>query len=71
MQTNKESMGQRFRQWIQNFLRWFKPGLGIKRWMLVILVGITMLGIGLGIFLLDIYRTNTSSSAILKSEEAW
>ena len=65
MQTNEESMGQRFRQWFQNFLRWFKPGLGIKRWMLVILVGITLLGVGLGILLLDIYRTNTSSSAIL------
>jgi uncharacterized cofD-like protein len=65
MQTNKESMGRRFRQWVQNFLRWFKPGLGIKRWMLVILAGITLLGIGLGILLLDIYRTNTGNSAIL------
>lgn len=58
-------MGRRFRQWVQNFLRWFKPGLGIKRWMLVILAGITLLGIGLGILLLDIYRTNTGNSAIL------
>jgi len=34
------------------------PGLGVKRWMGVILVGITLIGIGIGIFVLDIYRTS-------------
>lgn len=47
------------------FFLWFVPGLGIKRWMLLILAGITLLGVGLAIFLLDLYRTDTSNSAIL------
>ncbi|NOZ00003.1 MAG: YvcK family protein [Chloroflexi bacterium] len=38
-------------------LRWLAPGLGVKRWLGLVLVGITLLGVGLGIFLLDIYRT--------------
>ncbi|MBN2387151.1 MAG: YvcK family protein [Anaerolineales bacterium] len=38
-------------------MRWFVPGLGIKRWVAVFLAGITLIGIGLAIFLLDIYRT--------------
>ena len=41
---------------IKNNLRWFLPGLGVKRWMVVILGGTTLLGIGIGIFVLDVYR---------------
>jgi uncharacterized cofD-like protein len=37
-------------------VRWLAPGLGVKRWFFLILAGITMLGVGLGILLLDIYR---------------
>jgi uncharacterized cofD-like protein len=40
-----------------NILRWFVPGLGVKRWFLLILVGLTMIGTGLAIFLLNLYRT--------------
>ena len=65
MKAQKSTLRQRFWQWVQDFSRWFKAGLGIKRWMLLILAGITLLGIGLGIFLLDLYRTDTSNSAIL------
>ena len=60
-----QSFLQRFRQGLQLSLRWFLPGLGIKRWMVMILLGITMLGVGLGIFLLNIYRTDTSNPTVL------
>jgi uncharacterized cofD-like protein len=33
------------------------PGLGVKRWFLVLLAGITLVGLGLAIFFLDVYRT--------------
>jgi uncharacterized cofD-like protein len=48
-----------------HFWRWFVPGLGIKRWMIVILAGITMLGLAVAILLLDLYRTETSNSAVI------
>jgi len=38
-------------------LGWFLPGLGVKRWVGVILAGTTLIGIGIGIFVLEIYRT--------------
>jgi uncharacterized cofD-like protein len=38
-------------------LRWLVPGIGVKRWLLLLLGGITFLAVGLGILLLDIYRT--------------
>jgi uncharacterized cofD-like protein len=42
---------------IRSLLRWFVPGLGVKRWFFVLLIGITLSGVGLALFLLDIYRT--------------
>ncbi len=38
-------------------LGWLLPGVGVKRWLLMILAGTTMLGVGLAFVLLDIYRT--------------
>jgi uncharacterized cofD-like protein len=35
---------------------WLAPGLGVKRWFFVLLVGITFLGFGLAMFFLDVYR---------------
>ena len=52
--------GPRYRSiWkgFSRFFRWFAPGIGIKRWFLVLLVGITLIGTGLAIFLLDAYRS--------------
>jgi hypothetical protein len=49
----------------QTLRNWFLPGLGVKRWMLVVLAGITFLGVGLAILLLDFYRTEFSNQAFL------
>ncbi len=38
------------------FLDWFRIGLGIKRWMLVILIGLTLVSLGLAMLVLDLYR---------------
>ena len=45
--------------------RWFVPGLGVKRWYLVVLLGVTMLGVGLAIFLLELYRTDSTNPILL------
>lgn len=36
---------------------WFIPGIGVKRWLVVILAGTTLLGVALAILVLDVYRT--------------
>ena len=38
-------------------LRWLTPGLGIKRWLVLILFGTFLIGIGGAILVLDVYRT--------------
>jgi uncharacterized cofD-like protein len=45
--------------------RWFLPGLGVKRWFAVVLAGITLLGVGLAILLIDLYRTESSNETVL------
>lgn len=38
-------------------LMWFTPGIGVKRWFVITLSGITLLAVGAAYFLLDFYRT--------------
>lgn len=47
---------RQFLRGLKSLFRWMVPGLGVKRWFLVLLSGITLIGVGLAIFLLDIYR---------------
>ncbi len=42
-------------------LRWFQPGLGVKRWLIVVVAATALIGLGLAILLLDIYRANPDS----------
>lgn len=42
---------------IRRVLRWLMPGLGIKRWLAVILLGTFLIGVGGAILVLDVYRT--------------
>lgn len=50
---------------LRGLSRWFKPGLGVKRWFLLVLMGITLLGLGLALFLLDLYRMPTVDDPLL------
>ena len=46
---------------IKSFFRWLIPGIGLKRWLLIILLGITLIGLGIAVLLIDLYRTTTGS----------
>jgi len=57
-------MFKRYDSWFRSvwrgfsrFFRWFVPGIGVKRWLVVLLAGITLIATGLALFLLDVYRT--------------
>ncbi len=38
--------------------RWMYPGMHIKRWLFLLLVGVAILGLGAAIFIRDLYRDN-------------
>lgn len=39
------------------FFRWMKPGIGIKRWILLVAFGLTFVSVGIAIELVHFYRT--------------
>jgi len=39
------------------WLQWLIPGLGVKRWLVLTLLGTMLIGVGLAILVLDVYRT--------------
>lgn len=57
MKENNLTFWDRFKSFIKREARWLLPGIGVKRWMLLILAGITLLAVGLALILLNIYRT--------------
>ena len=56
-------MGQRISErlrksyaWTLRMFRWLTPGLGVKRWILLILFSTFLIGVGGAILVLDVYR---------------
>lgn len=41
--------------------RWLQPGLGVKRWLLLMIVGTAFIGLGLAVVLLGLYRAHPDS----------
>lgn len=46
---------------IANLRRWLRPGIGVKRWLLMILIGITLLAFGVAVLVIDFYRSTEST----------
>jgi uncharacterized cofD-like protein len=45
-------------------LKWLIPGMGVKRWLLLLFAGITIVSLGVGYLLVDVYRTWTFPSVV-------
>lgn len=57
MQKSSTSLILRIGQRLKKELRWLVPGLGVKRWLLVIFIGAMLIGLGFAVLVLDFYRT--------------
>jgi len=54
-----------FWQNFRDLFRWLRPGLGVKRWLFLVLAGITLLGLGFAVILIDLYRTDSTDTILL------
>ncbi|MCC7117679.1 MAG: YvcK family protein [Anaerolineales bacterium] len=50
---------------LRDALLWFRPGLGIRKWFLYVIAGVTFLGLGIAVLLIDAYRTTTDNPLVL------
>ena len=57
MQSRQKSWLSRVFSGARPLLRWLEPGIGVKRYFFVFLAGTTLLGVGLTLLILDVYRT--------------
>lgn len=58
MQERKQSAISRIWDTIRRELQWFRPGLGYKRWLILVFIGSTLLGLGFAMLALDVYRNS-------------
>lgn len=56
MQPDKMRGIQGFFRSVRQELRWLAPGIGVKRWLIPLLIGTTLVALGLTMVALDIYR---------------
>ncbi len=56
MQARHQSILKRISYQILRFFRWFVPGIGIKRWGLLVILGTMLIGLGFAVIVLDLYR---------------
>jgi uncharacterized cofD-like protein len=61
MAMNKTPRSKKNWKQLSNQLRWLVPGIGIKRWILLFLLGTTLLGVGFAILLHDVYLTASNT----------
>ncbi len=63
MDTNskKISRWKRFLLFIRRELGWLLPGLGFKRWLVLTILGAMLLGLGMALVVIDMYRNATQS----------
>ena len=48
---------EKFLSRFRSEMKWLVPGLSVRRWILVILAGITFMAVGVAMFFLNFYRT--------------
>ena len=58
MQERKFGFFSQLWEKLKREINWLRPGLGYKRWLLLTLFGITFLGLGLALIVLDVYRNS-------------
>ena len=46
-----------FRGWLGDLVKWARPGMHVKRWLGLLVLGLTCVALGIAFFLLQIYRT--------------
>jgi len=59
--ANRRKVGVRLRERVGSTWKWLYPGMGVKRWLVLLILGLLLLSIGVSYFYVQIYRALTFS----------
>ena len=46
-----------FGDWVGDLAKWSRPGMHVKRWLVLLVLGLTFVALGIAFFLVNVYRT--------------
>jgi uncharacterized cofD-like protein len=70
MKKKQEIWYKQYFHFFERLLRWLAPGLGVKRWLILILAGTVMIGMGLAFLLFDLDQEVAPKASWLSSSTA-
>jgi uncharacterized cofD-like protein len=64
MKTSPERLADRLKSWLAVGKIWLAPGMGVKRWLIGLVTGTLLVGLGFSVFMLDLYRSRPGSAIL-------
>jgi len=61
MKKSPERLADRLKSWLALGKIWLTPGMGVKRWLIGLVTGTLLVGLGFSVFMLDLYRSRPDS----------
>ncbi|MBN1439244.1 MAG: YvcK family protein [Anaerolineales bacterium] len=57
-------LADRLKSWLALGKIWLTPGMGVKRWLIGLVTGTLLVGLGFSVFMLDLYRSRPDSTVL-------
>lgn len=64
MKKSPEKLADRLKSWLALGKIWLTPGMGVKRWLIGLVTGTLLVGLGFSVFVLDLYRSRPDSAVL-------
>jgi uncharacterized cofD-like protein len=64
MKKSPGRLADRLRSWLAVGKIWLTPGMGVKRWLIGLVAGTLLIGLGFSVFMLDLYRSRPDSAVL-------
>jgi len=64
MKKSPERLADRLKSWLALGKIWLTPGMGVKRWLIGLVTGTLLVGLGFSVFMLDLYRARPDSPVL-------
>jgi uncharacterized cofD-like protein len=64
MKKSPGRLADRLKSWLALGKIWLTPGMGVKRWLVGLVTGTLLVGLGFSVFMLDLYRARPDSAVL-------